>query len=52
MIRDSQMQVRINPAERALLTAAAERNGLSLSSWVRLVLLKAAREDEKAMNHA
>ena len=38
------IQIRIDPKQKRLLEAAAKRMGLSLSAWLRLVALKAERE--------
>ena len=38
------LRVRLTESERKIFEEAAERNGLELSGWVRMVLLKAARK--------
>lgn len=38
------IQIRIAPEQKRLLEEAARRMGLSLSAWLRLVALKAERE--------
>ena len=43
-MKTSALFVRINPHERELFKSAAQRVGLSLSGWVRMVLLQAARK--------
>ena len=43
----SQLQIRINEADKALLAAAADRAGLSLSAWAKRVLLRAAKRQGK-----
>ena len=42
-VRDERVEIRLRTAERLELDEAAERAGLSLSAWVRRVLLRAAR---------
>lgn len=41
--RDTDIRVRVNPAELAALTKAAERAGLPVSSWLRMVGLAKAK---------
>lgn len=41
--RETDIRIRVTKDERAVLTAAAQRSGLTLSAWVRLHLLKVAR---------
>lgn len=43
-MKSQNIEVRVTPDEKAAMRSAAEREGLSLSSWVRSVLLKAARQ--------
>lgn len=38
------IQIRIAPDQKRLLEEAARKMGLSLSAWIRLVALKAERE--------
>lgn len=40
--KDEVVRVRIPAADKALLEAAAEREGLSLSAWIRQIALRAA----------
>lgn len=40
---DDRLTIRYRPSERVLLEAAAEREGVRLSEWVRRVTLAAAR---------
>jgi uncharacterized protein (DUF1778 family) len=43
-MRDGTIDVRIKPEERAIIRAAADRQGLTMSAWVRMVALRAAAE--------
>lgn len=43
--KDARLEVRISVADLALLKAAAERDSRSLSNWVTLILVRAAKED-------
>ncbi len=47
----SQLQIRINVRDKAALTAAADRAGLSLSAWAKQVLLRAAKRRGKRRDH-
>lgn len=40
--KDFVIQVRVTPEQRQAMTDAAEREGLSLSTWIRYVALKVA----------
>ncbi len=42
--RTARLEVRTTPQQLAILKAAAEFDGLPFSSWVRVVLLDAARK--------
>ena len=42
-VRDERLEIRLRSDERLELDEAAERAGLSLSAWIRRVLLRAAR---------
>ena len=41
-MKDSEVRFRISTVDKAALVAAAERDGLDLSSWVRRLALRAA----------
>ncbi len=43
-VRDERLEIRLRSDERLELDEGAERAGLSLSAWVRGVLLRAARQ--------
>ncbi|MFY0614059.1 MAG: hypothetical protein JXQ99_21200 [Hyphomicrobiaceae bacterium] len=43
--RDTDIRVRVNKAELTAITAAAERDGLQVSTWLRMIGLKAANGD-------
>jgi uncharacterized protein (DUF1778 family) len=40
--KDDVVRMRVTPAEKQALTAAAEREGLGLSAWLRQLALRAA----------
>jgi uncharacterized protein (DUF1778 family) len=40
MKRDKRIEVRVTPEELAILKQAADREGATLSSWVRMILLR------------
>lgn len=42
------IQIRILRAQKKLLEAAAKEMGLSLSAWLRMIALRAAREQRAA----
>jgi uncharacterized protein (DUF1778 family) len=42
-LRETPLQIRLTEDEKALFTKAAESQHLSLSSWVRLAALRAAK---------
>ena len=42
--RDTQIVVRVSPSERRVISQACERLGLSVSSWLRYIALRGARE--------
>jgi uncharacterized protein (DUF1778 family) len=42
-LRETPLQIRLTSDEKALFTEAADRQHLSLSSWVRLAALHAAK---------
>ena len=44
MERTQSLDIRVSPEEKALIRAAAERDARKMSDWVRLVVLKAAKE--------
>lgn len=46
--RTARLEVRMRPDDFATLRAAAQRDGVSLSAWVALVCLRAARAGEGA----
>jgi uncharacterized protein (DUF1778 family) len=41
-MRAGTIDIRVNPGERDIIRAAAERSGLSMSAWLRMVALKAS----------
>ena len=41
--RDTELRVRVTPAERKALQAAADARGLTLSAWLRMVALDTAK---------
>jgi predicted HicB family RNase H-like nuclease len=43
----SQLQIRINAADKAVLAAAAARSGKTLSAWAKGVLLRAAKRQSE-----
>lgn len=45
--KETRLQVRVSDAEKALLQAAADERGLSLSAWLRMVALEAAKGRRK-----
>ena len=45
--RDVTIKVRVKPEDRTLMEEAADEAGLSLSAWVRMVALKAAKKERK-----
>lgn len=45
--KDNLVRFRVTDAEKALLQAAADREGLTLSAYVRRVALLAARREAK-----
>ena len=46
--KESDIRVRVSPQQRAIVRRAAEASGIPLSSWVRMVCLKAAKRDQMA----
>jgi uncharacterized protein (DUF1778 family) len=44
--KDEFVRVRVNSEQKRRLQEAADRKGLDLSSWVRMVALKAAESGE------
>lgn len=40
-----EIKVRVNPSQRKMLTEAAERAGLGVSSWLRSLGLRQAAQD-------
>jgi hypothetical protein len=42
-MKDSRVEVRMNPAEKAAWQVAADKAGLSLSAWLRAVAISAAQ---------
>jgi uncharacterized protein (DUF1778 family) len=45
--KDHELRVRVSPADKARLEAAASARGLSLSAWIRMVALDAAKKEAK-----
>lgn len=45
--KDDQVRIRMTPEQKALLSAAAEKAGLGLSSWLLTLGLREARSSEK-----
>jgi uncharacterized protein (DUF1778 family) len=45
--KSERLFIRVNEKEKALLEAAADARGLSLSSYVRMVALEQAKKDQK-----
>lgn len=44
-MRDETIEVRVTLEEKSAMRMAAERGGLQLSSWMRMVALAAARQE-------
>ncbi len=44
--RDEMLKVRVSATEKKILNRAAEAEGLTLSSWLRLIALRAAKGDK------
>lgn len=44
--RDTELRFRVNAAERKTMQAAADARGQTLSAWLRLVALDAARKEK------
>lgn len=42
-LKNEQIRVRLTEEEKRVLSAAAQRNGLPVASWVRSVALRAAQ---------
>jgi uncharacterized protein (DUF1778 family) len=45
--KSERLFIRVNDKEKALLEAAADARGLSLSAYVRMVALEAAKKDRR-----
>lgn len=45
--KESRIFIRASEKEKALLQAAADARGLSLSAWVRMIALDAAKREAK-----
>ena len=45
--KSAQMLIRISDKDRATLQAAADARGLTLSAYVRMVALEAARKEQR-----
>jgi uncharacterized protein (DUF1778 family) len=45
--KDNLIRIRCSDQERAILQAAADARGLSLSAYVRMMALEAAKKDAK-----
>lgn len=52
MSRTEDIRIRVSPDEREVIDRAVARSGLTLSAWVRLLLLRAARDDTKEVASA
>jgi hypothetical protein len=50
-MRARTIDVRVSPDEKETIRAAAEREGLSLSAWARMLLLRAAKAGIKMSGH-
>lgn len=46
-LRDQRIPVQVSEEEKAMIEAAAEREGLAPSTWMRILALKAARGARK-----
>jgi uncharacterized protein (DUF1778 family) len=46
-VKDNLIRVRASDAERAAMQKAADARGLSLSGWIRMVALEAAKRESK-----
>ena len=42
--KETRLQVRVTEAEKAKLQAAADATGLTLSGWLRMIALEAAKK--------
>ena len=47
VLRESPLQIRLTPEEKRIFVEAAEREHLSISAWLRLAGLHAARTNHK-----
>lgn len=45
--KEARIELRVSDREKALLQKAAEARGLTLSAWVRMIALEAAREEKR-----
>ena len=45
--KDNLIRIRVSDDERAKLQAAADARGLTLSAWVRMIALEAAKKEGK-----
>lgn len=46
-MKQARIELKVTPEQAALIAAAAERAGLPVASWVRMVALAAAKKEEK-----
>ena len=45
--KETRIEIRASEKEKALFEAAADARGLSLSAWVRMTLLDAAKKEKR-----
>jgi uncharacterized protein (DUF1778 family) len=48
MPRDENLDIRVNPDEKAAIQAAAKREGRTVSEWARLLMLRSAKRRTRA----
>ena len=46
-LKETRIELRVSPAEKAKLQAAADARGLTLSAYIRMVALDAAKRELK-----